>query len=179
MDEQVSHVLYFSMDCKVCHALRGMGIPYGVRLENVHDISPRPAWLDGTPTLVDVSVGVLYKGTDALIVLENMRQTQAYQQPPRPEPPPVRPQGPSVPSRPSFPRPIPNLQPEQQAEPQQSPRTLRPVNDSSPSAPWTSAFNTVDIPDVVVDNSKVTEASIAEMMSRRAAQLPVVNKPLM
>jgi len=180
MDEHVSHVLYVSMDCKVCHALRGRGIPYGVRLEDVMGISPRPAWLDGTPTLVDVSVGVLYKGSDALIVLEHMRQTQAYQPEPPPSEPPSRPtpQGPSVPSRPSpqsFSRPAAPMQPPQAEPPQPQ---LRPANAPSngSAVPWTSLF-TEELPLAVDEKpSKITESSIADMMSRRAAQIPV-NKP--
>lgn len=77
MEPAITHVLYISTVCKVCRGVRAQGVPHGVRVENVVDISPLPAWLDGTPTLVDVSVGVLYKGSDALIVLDHMRQNQA------------------------------------------------------------------------------------------------------
>jgi hypothetical protein len=179
MEERVSHVLYVSMECKVCHALRGKGFPFGVRVENVADIIPRPAWLDGTPTLVDVSVGVLYKGSDALIVLDHMRQTQTQQQAQEQAQQAAQQraiqnqaqqqqqqravqQGPSVPSRP----------PPRQAAPQPQARpALEPAVPATgaKTASWKSLFNT-DLSDVAEEPTpgKINEASIAEMMSRRS-----------
>ena len=157
MEEAVSHVLYISHDCKVCHALRGRGIPNGVRVENVMDIIPLPAWLDGTPTLVDVSVGVLYKGSDSLIVLEHMRQKQAqisvFQEPAATPRPPQHPQLPAnmprVPDRPFKPK---------------------PESSEGKTGGWKDLFNQA-LPEPVEDESKplrLGEDSVGEMLSRRA-----------
>jgi hypothetical protein len=183
MEEQISHVLYTSDECKTCHALRGRGVPSGVRVENVFDITPRPAWLDGTPTLVDVSVGVLYKGSDALIVLEHMRQTQIQQVQQSQQVQQVQQsqqEGPRVPSRSLHPaRPAPRPQPEPAAPPPKV-EGFAPANAAAPAASWRSRYNT-QITDEVVEEekpAKIGEASIAEMMTRRAMQLPPQNKAL-
>jgi hypothetical protein len=159
MEEPVSHVLYISTNCRVCHALRGKGIPRSVRVENVIDIIPRPAWLDGTPTLVDVNVGVLYKGSDALIVLDHMRQSQLARPPPQPvqqsQPPPQH----------QLPHQAPPLRPVQEEAP-------KPTNETAIN--WAALFKPpVDEP---VEDTKRTSGlapeSIAEMISRRALQTP-------
>jgi len=172
MEAQVSHVLYISTDCKVCHALRARGIPSGVRVENVVDIIPRPAWLDGTPTMVDVSVGVLYKGSDALIVMEHMRQTQTQQAQQQAQqiaqaPPAAAPSRPGVPAKkPQAVRPEP---PEAAAPP-----LLLPANAPSTPSDWRSRFKTSvsDAEEEETPKIKINEASIAEMMSKRAMKMP-------
>lgn len=161
MDDPVSHVLYISHECKVCHALRGRGIPTGVRIENVMDIIPRPAWLDGTPTLVDVSVGVLYKGSDALIVMEHMRQKQArasvFREPPPQPPPPQQPPPqlpanmPRVPDRPMPPKPV-------------------AKGGESEGKSWKDLFTQPIIEPTEPDAKpvRIGEDSVGEMLSRRA-----------
>ncbi len=159
MEAAISHVLYISHDCKVCHALRGRGIPNGVRAENVMDIIPRPAWLDGTPTLVDVSVGVLYKGSDALIVLEHMRQNQAqasvFREPAQPPPPPQQPQLPA-----NMPRVPPRPMPSKPKSPEPETKT----------GGWKDLFSQ-STPEPMEEEAKparLGEESVGEMLSRRA-----------
>jgi hypothetical protein len=173
MEEAVSHVLYISHDCKVCHALRGRGIPNGVRVENVMDIIPLPAWLDGTPTLVDVSVGVLYKGSDSLIVLEHMRQKQAqisvFQEPAAtPRPPPQHPQHPQRPQHPQHPQ-HPQLPANMPRVPDR-PFKPKPESSENKTGGWKDLFNQA-LPEPVEDESKplrLGEDSVGEMLSRRA-----------
>ena len=155
MEEQVSHVLYISTNCRICHALRAKGIARGVRVENVVDIIPRPAWLDGTPTLVDVNVGVLYKGSDALIVLDHMRQSQAQQPPP--PPPQNQPPRHSPPARPPSPKPLQEVSGKPNAGSKLDWDTLfKPPQDQPP------------------ENKPVSgvQESLADLISRRAMQTP-------
>lgn len=183
MEDQISHVLYVSNECKTCHAIRGRGVPSGVRVENVFDIRPHPAWLDGTPTLVDVSVGVLYKGSDALIVLDHMRETQAQQAQIQAQ---IQAQqiqaqqaGPGVPPRPVAHPARPLQAPRPESAPPRS-EGLVPANAVAQPTSWRSRFNHEPTEDVVEEEKpvKIGEASIAEMMTRRAMQLPPQNKVL-
>lgn len=173
MEEQVSHVLYISTNCRVCHALRAKGIPRGVRVENVVDIMPRPAWLDGTPTLVDVNVGVLYKGSDSLIVLDHMRQSQAAMPPPPPQAPPQPRQAPNQPR-----------QPPQQPEPPTRQTALKPANEvngkanSGSKLDWDALFKPpLDLPPEDKPGGGAVQDSIADLISRRALQTPQPPQP--
>lgn len=190
MEPPITHVLYISTTCNVCRGLRAKGIPYGVRVENVVDIIPLPAWLDGTPILVDVGVGVLYKGSDALLVLDHMRQNQAHAPPPVPIGPPMQQSHPHGPHGPPHGHP-PGMQ-----GPQGPPRPQSPQGPFQPDPPrrepipqsaagdvhqvdgptnWDAMFSEpADEPPPPAGgrSQKFSESSISDMMTRRAQQTP-------
>lgn len=178
MEEQVSHVLYIATSCRVCHALRAKGIPRSVRVENVIDIIPRPAWLDGTPTLVDVNVGVLYKGSDALIVLDHMRQSQAQQQQAQQQ---VQQPAQPPPQRNALPQYQPRAPPPQPSQPQSQPQSQpKPLNEmrskpgSGSKIDWDALFKppSEDQPTDDKPAGNVVQDSLADLISRRAMQTP-------
>jgi hypothetical protein len=41
-------------------------------IQNVCNIDPRPAWLNGVPMLANTKVGLVYKGSDAIIVVNRL-----------------------------------------------------------------------------------------------------------
>lgn len=199
MERAITHVLYIATNCKICRSLRAQGIPACTRVENVIDIIPRPAWLDGTPILVDVGVGVLYKGSDALIVLDHMRQNersqaravqekiplQGHPQGPPPRPPQGYPQGPPQDSEQNSPHfsPHPRGPPQLHQPPRVGPDVPRrePVPASEAGDPhqvdaptnWDAMFSepVEDAPQNPGGRAqKFSESSIADMLTKRAQQ---------
>lgn len=73
-------VLYFHPNCPVCRPLlqklEHKSIPK-VYVQNVLLLDNRPPWLNGVPILADTTLGMIYRGTDALIFLESLAKSRS------------------------------------------------------------------------------------------------------
>lgn len=70
------YVLYFKSGCVTCDRLLQKIDRFGplpnVYLQNILMLTQRPPWLDGVPILADTHLGMIYRGSDALIFLDKL-----------------------------------------------------------------------------------------------------------
>ena len=84
-NSQHSYILYISPRCGSSHRIIEMlkscsqSIDH-IFIQNIDELSRRPLWLTGTPILADQTAGMLHKGTDAFVYLENVLQLHVQQQ---------------------------------------------------------------------------------------------------
>ena len=62
----------------------------GLHIQDVNKLTERPPWLDGVPTLADTRLGIVYKGSDALMFMEKVIQQSASLPVSPPPPPPLQ-----------------------------------------------------------------------------------------
>jgi hypothetical protein len=60
-------------------------------IQNINHMQDRPQWLVGSPTLVDTKVGLIYKGTDAVLYIDRLLALRIPMSPSHAEPPEVEP----------------------------------------------------------------------------------------
>ena len=68
-------VLYFHPKCPTCGLILAKMRTISLRniyLQNVIMLQDRPPWLDGVPILADTHLGMIYRGTDAMIFLDSL-----------------------------------------------------------------------------------------------------------
>jgi hypothetical protein len=90
-----SYIVYVSMKCPVSAQLltklNKKPVP-NTLVQDVHKLKEYPTWLNGTPIVADTGLGLIYKGTDALVLLEKLSNIPEIPKPtPTPKPKPTLP----------------------------------------------------------------------------------------
>lgn len=154
-------VLYFHPNCPTCRLLlpklQGQAVP-NVYVQNVLLLQNRPPWLNGVPILADTHLGMIYRGTDAMIFLESLAKSKEEEKKKK------------------------LLRDSKQKKPPLSP-TTPPTPTHPPSAPQTaksgmdSLFQMDEEPEIPAQNhvgkqQKLSEDKISELIKRREQQMP-------
>ena len=69
------YVLYVHPKCPTCRSIKERLGPHQlpkVYMQNVLLLQDRPPWMDGVPSIADTHLGMIYRGTDALVFLESL-----------------------------------------------------------------------------------------------------------
>lgn len=94
MAQQQQFILYIHPHCPTSRglstALRKQPRP-DVYVQNVQLLEEKPEWLDGVPIVADTAMGLIYRGTDAVMFMDKLHTLPfppTFPPPPPPTPPP-------------------------------------------------------------------------------------------
>lgn len=74
---QTTHVVYTLASCpnsiKILQALAQNHVP-SILVQDVRKLNQKPAWLNGVPLVADTQFGLLYRGSDAMLIIDKLIQ---------------------------------------------------------------------------------------------------------